>query len=124
MVANGKTTDDLRDAYLGNLHEQFGDAVDVDETFQWEWVAIPHIFATPFYCYAYSFGQLLVLSLYQRYRTEGASFIPRYLRMLSYGGSASPEHILNEAGVDMHSADFWQGGFEVIREMVEQLTEL
>jgi oligoendopeptidase F len=51
-------------------------------------------------------------------------FIPRYLKIPSYGGADSPEHILTEAGVDMHMADFWQGGFEVIREMVEQLTEL
>jgi oligoendopeptidase F len=124
MIAEGKTTDDLRSAYLQNLHEQFGDAVDVDEAFQWEWVAVPHIYATPFYCYAYSFGQLLVLSLYQRYRTEGDSFVPRYLKILSYGGSASPEFILTEAGVDMHASEFWQGGFDVIRGMVEQFSEL
>jgi oligoendopeptidase F len=67
---------------------------------------------------------LLVLSLYQRYRQEGAAFIPRYLKILSYGGSASPERILAEAGVDMRSAGFWQGGFDVIRDMVEQLAEL
>jgi oligoendopeptidase F len=67
---------------------------------------------------------LLVLSLYQRYKNEGASFIPRYLRMLSYGGSASPKHILTEAGVDMSSDDFWQGGFDVIRGMVQQLAAL
>jgi len=124
MIAVGKTTDDLREVYLENLQEQFGDAVDLDEIFRWEWVSVPHIYQTPFYCYAYSFGQLLVLSLYQRYKEEGASFIPRYLKILSYGGSASPEHILAEAGVDMHSADFWQGGFDVIRGMVDQLAAL
>jgi oligoendopeptidase F len=124
MIAEGKTTDDLREAYRENLEEQFGDAVDLDEMFRWEWVTIPHIYQTPFYCYAYSFGQLLVLSLYQRYKEEGAAFIPRYLKILSYGGSASPEHILSEAGVDMSAADFWQGGFDVIRGMVGQLAEL
>jgi oligoendopeptidase F len=124
MISDGKTSDDLRAAYMQNLHEQFGDAVEVEEGFQWEWTAVPHIYQTPFYCYAYSFGQLLVLSLYQRYKEEGASFIPRYLKILSYGGSASPQHILTEAGVDMTSADFWQGGFDVIRGMVEQLTAL
>lgn len=124
MIAEGQTSDDLRAAYLANLEEQFGDAVELDEGFQWEWTAIPHIFQAPFYCYAYSFGQLLVLALYQRYREEGESFIPRYLRILSHGGAASPEHILTEAGVDMRSADFWQGGFDVIRGMVEQLAAL
>jgi oligoendopeptidase F len=124
MINAGKTTDDLRRAYLENLHEQFSDAVDMDEMFQWEWVAIPHIYQVPFYCYAYSFGQLLVLSLYQRYKQEGASFIPGYLKILSYGGSDSPECILTEAGVDMTSAKFWQGGFDVVRGMVEQLAAL
>jgi oligoendopeptidase F len=124
MIAVGKTTDDLRAVYVENLQEQFGDAVDLDEIFHWEWVSVPHIYQTPFYCYAYSFGQLLVLSLYQRYKKEGAAFIPRYLKILSYGGSASPEHILAEAGVDMRSAGFWQGGFDVIRGMVDQLAAL
>ncbi len=124
MIAQGKTTNDLRAAYLEGLHQQFGDAVELDDGFQWEWTAIPHIYQVPFYCYAYSFGQLLVFALYQRYKQEGASFIPRYLKILSYGGSASPEHILTEAGVDMASAGFWQGGFDVIRGMVEQLAAL
>ena len=55
---------------------------------------IPHIYQTPFYCYAYSFGQLLVLALYRRYQEEGEAFKPGYLRLLSYGGSARPEEIL------------------------------
>lgn len=124
LVANGKTTDDLRAVYLENLRQQFGDAIDLDDGFQWEWTAIPHIYRTPFYCYAYSFGQLLVLALYQRYREEGETFVPRYLEILSYGGSASPAHVLTEAGVDMSSAAFWQGGFDVIRGMVDQLAAL
>lgn len=124
MIAAGKTTDDLRRAYLENLHEQFGAAVEIDDMFQWEWVSVPHIFQVPFYCYAYSFGNLLVLSLYQRYKQEGAAFVPRYLKILSYGGSASPAHILEEAGVDMTSAEFWQGGFDVIRGMVDRLAAL
>lgn len=124
MIAEGKMIDDLRAAYFQNLQEQFGDAVDLDQAFQWEWVTIPHIYQVPFYCYAYSFGQLLVLSLYQRYKEEGPAFVPRYLKILAYGGSASPDHILTEAGIDMTSADFWQGGFDVIRGMVDRLAAL
>ncbi|MCP4516976.1 MAG: M3 family oligoendopeptidase, partial [Delftia sp.] len=62
MIAEGKTSDDLRAAYLQALRQQFGDAVEMDEGFQWEWVSVPHIYHVPFYCYAYSFGQLLVLA--------------------------------------------------------------
>jgi oligoendopeptidase F len=124
MIAEGKTTDDLRVVYLETLKEQFGDSLELDEDFQWEWVMIPHIYRTPFYCYAYSFGLLLVLSLFRQYKEEGPSFIPRYLRILSHGGSASPEQILTEAGVDMTSAAFWQGGFDVIRRMVREMEAL
>ena len=121
MVQQGATVDDLSSAYLDNLNHQFGDAVEVNEEFRWEWVSIPHIYHTPFYVYAYTFGQLLVLSLYQQFKTEGEAFKPRYIRLLSAGGSKSPEKILSEAGVNMHDANFWQGGFDVIRGLIEQL---
>jgi oligoendopeptidase F len=121
LVSEGKTTDDLRRVYFENLTEQFGDAVEVDDMFQWEWVSIPHIYVTPFYCYAYSFGQLLVLALYQRYKEEGKTFVPAYLKLLAYGGSASPGFLLSEVGVDMNSAEFWQGGFDVISGMIDRL---
>ena len=84
-------------------------------------MSIPHIFHTPFYCYAYSFGQLLVLALYRRYQQEGDAFKPGYLKLLAYGGSARPEEILREAGIDATDPAFWQGGFDVIREMIDEL---
>lgn len=123
-IEQGKTLDELNAMYLENLHEQFGDAVEVADEFKWEWIVIPHFFHTPFYTYAYSFGQLLTLSLYRRYREEGQAFIPKYLRILSYGGSASPSQILGEAGIDITSSEFWQGGFNVIRDFIDQLQAL
>ncbi len=124
MVQNNASVDDLAAAYLENLKTQFGDAVEVSDEFKWEWVSIPHIYHTPFYVYAYAFGQLLVLSLYQQFKAEGQSFKPRYLEILTAGGSASPEKILTKAGIDMHSAAFWQGGFDVIRGLVDQLENM
>ena len=124
MVLDGASVDELADAYLENLHSQFGDAVEVSDEFRWEWVSIPHIYDVPFYVYAYAFGQLLVLSLYQQFKLEGEAFKPRYLKILAAGGSQSPETVLTEAGIDMRSADFWQGGFDVIKRIVEQLEAL
>jgi oligoendopeptidase F len=121
LMAEGKTADELADHYRQNLSEQFGDAVEVSDEFRWEWTLIQHIYHMPFYCYAYSFGQLLVLALYQRYRLEGEAFIPRYLKILSYGGSASPGAILSEAGFDITSPAFWQGGFDYIANLIDQL---
>jgi oligoendopeptidase F len=121
MVNEGKTMDELNEHYLSQLRQQFGDAVDVSEVFQLEWICIPHIYHTPFYCYAYSFGQLLALSLYQRFKEEGRSFVPNLLKILTYGGSASPQHILTEAGVDMADPNFWRSGFKVIERMIDEL---
>ena len=96
----------------------------MSDEFRWEWVSIPHIYHTPFYVYAYTFGQLLVLSLYQQFKAEGEGFKPRYLGMLSAGGSEAPVKILAAAGIDVYSAQFWQGGFDVIQRLVEQLEKL
>ena len=123
-VVEGATTDDLCEFYLDNLRDQFGDSIELSEDFRWEWTAIPHIYDRPFYCYAYSFGLLLVLALYQQFKEEGASFVPRYLEILSYGGSASPAHIIGEAGFDMTSPGFWQGGFDVLQGFLSELESL
>ena len=124
MIQKNASVDELSAAYLDNLREQFGDAVEVTDEFKWEWVSIPHIYHTPFYVYAYAFGQLLVFSLYKQFKTEGDSFKPKYLRILSAGGSEAPAKILEEAGIDIRSARFWQGGFDVLSEMVDQLEKL
>ena len=121
MIQEGASVDELNRAYMENLEDQFGDSVELSEEFQWEWVSIPHIYFSPFYCYAYSFGQLLVLAMYQRYREQGAAFTPHYLKILSYGGSRSPEHILSEAGIDISAPGFWQGGFDYISGLIDEL---
>jgi oligoendopeptidase F len=121
MIKEDASTEELAAAYLENLRTQFGDSVDVDEIFKWEWVAIPHIFGTPFYVYAYGFGQLLVLALYQQFKAEGEGFKPRYLEILAAGGSAAPVEILSRAGIDVTRAEFWQGGFDVLAGMLAKL---
>jgi oligoendopeptidase F len=124
MIQKNASTDELSAAYMKNLEEQFGDAVALSEEFKWEWVSIPHIYHTPFYVYAYAFGQLLVFSLYQQYKAEGESFKPKYLKILSAGGSEAPEKVLSEAGINIRSAKFWQGGFDVLSRMVDELEKL
>ena len=120
----GATTDRLAELYMENLREQFADSVELSEEFKWEWTMIPHLYTTPFYCYAYAFGLLLVLSLYRAYEAEGESFVPRYLRVLSYGGSKAPIEILEEAKIDVRDPSFWQGGFDVIAAMIDEIAEL
>ena len=94
------------------------------DRFRYEWLSIPHIYHTPFYCYAYSFGQLLVLALYRRYQQEGDAFKPGYFQLLSYGGAARPAQILSELGIDITDPAFWQGGFDVVEGMIDELRAL
>ncbi len=123
MILEGASVDALAAAYSKNLSDQFGDALEISDEFRWEWVSIPHIYNTPFYVYAYTFGQLLVLALYQQYKQEGKSFIPRYKALLAAGGSIAPVKILSEIGVNIFIPDFWQGGFDVVNSLVKQLEE-
>jgi len=124
LVHEGASVDDLSEAYFKGLQEQFGDALELSEDFKHEWSVIPHFFDRPFYVYAYSFGQLLVLALYQQYLQEGASFKPRYLGILEAGSSEAPMRILDKAGIDVRSADFWRGGFRVVEESLKRLEAL
>jgi oligoendopeptidase F len=124
MIQKNASVNDVAAAYMENLREQFGDAVELSDEFQWEWVSIPHFYHSPFYVYAYAFGQLLVFSLYQQFRNEGESFKPKYLKILSAGGSEAPAKILEEAGIDIRSSKFWQGGFDVLDKLVGELEKL
>jgi len=124
MIMKNASVDEVSAMYFENLKEQFGDSLELAEEFKWEWVAIPHFYHTPFYVYAYSFGKLLALSLYKQFRAEGESFKPKYKKILAAGGSEAPARILSEAGIDIRSAKFWQGGFDVIQEQVEELERL
>jgi len=124
IIAQGAQVSDLAEAYFKNLQIEFGDSVELSEEFRWEWIMIPHIYGVPFYVYAYAFGQLLVLSLYKQYQEEGESFKPRYMDILTAGGSIAPVKLLANAGIDVTTAEFWQGGYDVIDQMVTRLEGL
>jgi len=122
---NNATIDVVAKIYMDNLKEQFGTSITISPDFEWEWVYIPHFYHTPFYTYAYSFGNLLVLSLYRQYKLEGrSSFVPKYFKILSAGGSRKPEELLMEAGIDISKEEFWQQGFDYVQEMIQQLKSL
>jgi oligoendopeptidase F len=121
---NATTIDELAQLYMDNLKEQFGDSVKISEDFKYEWLYIPHIYHSPFYCYAYSFGNLLVMSLYQQYKNEGKDFIPKYIRILSAGGTKKPENLLMEEGIDITNEDFWQKGFDLVNQKITDLISI
>lgn len=118
------TTERYNALWQSTMQEMFEDSLKLEDDHAWWWLYIPHIFATPFYVYAYAFGELLVLALYARYRQEGEPFVARYLELLATGGSRKPTEVLGELGIDIREKAFWQGGIDLIGEMVEQAKAL
>ncbi len=111
----GELSDDrIGELWMAANTPMFGDALTLRDGYKGWWRYIPHFIHTPFYCYAYAYGELLVLALYARYLEEGRGFVPKYLEMLTCGGNDSPEAIMAKAGIDITAQGFWQGGLKVI----------
>ena len=113
--------DELGDLWMAAQTRLFGDSVDVDPVYRAGWSYIPHFIHSRFYCYSYAFGELLTLALFQRYKDEGASFVPAYLELLAAGGSAPPETLAARLGFDLASPAFWDAGCAAVAAMVDEL---
>jgi oligoendopeptidase F len=99
--------------------ELLGDAVEVTDDYRCWWSYIPHFINTPGYVYAYSYGQLLALSVYDRYLTEGSGFEARYVELLASGGSRSPEELGEIVGIDLRDPGFWERGLDLVERRLE-----
>ncbi len=106
--------DHLGDLWADTQGDLLGDAVELTEGYRSWWSYVPHFIATPGYVYAYAYGQLLALSIYRRWKDEGEAFVPRYLELLSAGGSRSPEELGKIVGVDLADPGFWDTGLDLI----------
>ncbi|GBD38606.1 Oligoendopeptidase F, plasmid [bacterium HR37] len=118
------TTEQINMLWIEANKPMFGDSVELTDNYGWWWMYIPHFVHSPFYCYAYAFGELLVLALYNRYLTEGKAFVPRYIELLSSGGSDAPDRLLAKIGIDISNPGFWQSGLDLVRDMVDEAVEL
>jgi oligoendopeptidase F len=114
------STDRICASWVEAQSELFGDSVEITEDYRMWWSYVPHFINTPGYVYAYAYGQLLALSVYSRYLDAGESFVPRYLELLSAGGSRSPEQLAEIVGIDLTDPGFWDAGLALIE---KQLTE-
>ncbi|MBI5558849.1 MAG: M3 family oligoendopeptidase [Deltaproteobacteria bacterium] len=111
----------LSELWMTTQREMFGDSVTLTDNYGIWWSYIPHFLHTPGYVYSYAFGELLVLALYNLYQSEGKEFIPKYLHLLSQGGSLSPYELLRPFGVNLDDPAFWQGGLSVIDQMLKSI---
>ena len=106
--------------WIETQEKMFGDSLTLTDNYRCWWSYIPHFIHSPGYVYAYAFGELLVLALYKRYRDEGASFVDKYLTLLSSGGKESPTHLLKAFGIDLNDPLFWREGLATTNEMVAE----
>lgn len=118
------SADDLCQLWIKHRDEMYGDSVDFLPEEKWFWAVIPHFIHTRFYCYAYTFGALFVLALFNRYQEEGNAFVPGYRELLAAGDSDWPDKLLKKMDMDFSKPSFWEGGFKVIKSLIEELQDL
>lgn len=118
------TAEELGDIWQDELQSMFGDSVKMGDQHRAWWSYVGHFVFAPFYVYAYSFGELLTLSLYQSAKDAGPEFADNYLEVLRLGGSKTPFELMDMLGVDLRSRDFWLGGFAAIEKMVATFEDL
>ena len=119
---NGELTSDrLCQIWLEVQRESLGPAIDIKASYESFWVYIGHFIHSPFYVYAYAFGDCLVNSLYAVYEKAHDGFAERYLAMLAAGGTKHHAELLKPFGLDARQPSFWDGGLKVIEGMISEL---
>ena len=110
----------VNELWLAANRPMFGDSVTLRDDYGWWWAYIPHFVHSPFYCYAYAFGELLALALVQRCDELGASFAPRYLEMLAAGGREPPREVVARTGLDIAEPGFWGRGLALLEGLLAE----
>jgi len=122
---DGLLTDErICSIWLEENGKLFGDAVDAIDAYRWGWSYISHFIHTRFYCYSYTFAELLVLALYREYLARGSAFVPGYEAILRSGGSRSPYDTAALAGIDISAPGFWQQGYDILGGLIDELKKL
>jgi oligoendopeptidase F len=117
-------SDRINDTWVETQAELFGDSIEITAGYRMWWSYVPHFINTPGYVYAYAYGLLLALSVYSRYLHQGDPFVPRYIELLSAGGSRSPEQLAEIVGIDLTDPGFWDAGLALVEEQLSEAEEL
>jgi oligoendopeptidase F len=121
---NELTAEQLGEIWLEVQRESLGPALSFDEGYRHFWAYIPHFIHTPFYVYAYAFGDCLVNALYAVYQQGGTDFTERYMEMLAAGGSRTHHELLSPFGLNAADPGFWGKGLGVIGGFIDELERL
>lgn len=118
------TSEEFSAAWRETQEAIYGNSVELTEGYDIWWSYIPHFLHTPGYVYAYAFGELLVLALYEEYTRQQNGFSEKYMEMLRTGGSDWPENIVAKVGLDITQPDFWNKGLQSIDKMITRAENL
>lgn len=118
------TTEDFSRHWVETQNDLYGDSVTITNEYKLWWCYIPHFLHTPGYVYAYAFGELLVLALYDAYKNQKNGFSDRYIELLEAGGSDWPHNIVGKMDIDIRDAGFWNRGLDLFESMIDQAEEL
>ena len=122
---NGElTADKICDLWMSVQNESLGPAIELKPSYETFWAYIPHFVHSPFYVYAYAFGDCLVNSLYAVYEKSASGFAERYLEMLAAGGTKHHSELLAPFGLDARDPKFWDGGLSVIANLIDELEKI
>ena len=117
------SVDRFGELWAQSQEEMLGDSVEVTEGYRSWWSYIPHFIGSPGYVYAYAYGQLLALSVYERYEQTGEELVPSYIELLAAGGSRSPEELGRIVGVDLADPGFWDAGLDLVERQLAAAEE-
>ena len=118
------STERISELWMETQKAMFQDSVNLRDDYGMWWSYVSHFLQAPGYVYAYAFGELLVLALYNLYLERGQEFAPQYIDVLAAGGSDYPDKILAKIGVDLNDPAFWNKGLDAIRKLVDQEEQL
>ncbi|EOJ9175613.1 M3 family metallopeptidase, partial [Campylobacter jejuni] len=122
---NELSTEEINKIWMEESQKMFQDSVKLTKNYASWWSYIPHFIHSPFYCYAYAYAQLLVLTLYGLYKSKKCeNFKKLYIKMLSLGGSVSPKELVGMFGFDIEDENFWEIGIKEIQKLINEFMEL
>lgn len=117
------SSEQFSELWISTQNEMFGTSVTLTDNYKIWWSYIPHFLHTPGYVYSYAFGELLALSLYEKYLKEGKSFVKQYINLLSSGGKDAPARLLEDLEINIEDPNFWFKGLDIINELLDQTEE-
>ncbi len=116
--------DELNQIWYEENKKMFGDSLKLTSNYKLWWSYIPHFIHSPFYCYAYSYGQLLSLTLFGLYKNNYQHFVDKYTEFLSLGGSKSPKELVGIFGFDIEDDTFWKYGIDEVKKILNEFSIL